>query len=93
MLVDASYETKVTGSIQLQIKYLAAKLPRKSQGFSVNVVKAKELAKTGEPPTSFVVLHMLPDKEAMSTQHTHTQPRTNTPSFHETFFLYESANY
>jgi hypothetical protein len=38
----------VTGSVQLQIKYFAPKIPRKVHAFSVTVVKAKDLVKTGE---------------------------------------------
>ena len=57
MLMDGTLDAKgikdrfyviVTGSLQIHIKYFAPKIPRKVHAFSVTVVKAKDLVKTGE---------------------------------------------
>ncbi|KAJ3321149.1 hypothetical protein HDV06_004602 [Boothiomyces sp. JEL0866] len=42
-----------------------------------------------ELPNPYVVVHMFPDPEAITTQHTHFQPRTRDPSYSETFFFKE----
>jgi hypothetical protein len=72
-------------------------MPRKVHGFSVTVIKAKDLLKSSDPtgtlcltsevPNPYVVLHMLPDPETVTTQHTHTQLKTNDPLFSEMFFF------
>jgi hypothetical protein len=64
-------------------------------GFSITVVRCKDLAKNTNAKDDinpFVVLHMLPDSEAITTQHTHTQPKSSNPNFSEMFFFTTNAN-
>jgi hypothetical protein len=59
----------------------------------VTILRAKNLSRqtdTGkskassvEAPNPFAVLHLLPDPEAITTQHTYTQRCTNDPNFNE----------
>ncbi|KAJ3268157.1 hypothetical protein HDV01_003370 [Terramyces sp. JEL0728] len=71
---------------------------RKVHGFAVLIKKGKDLMKKGlsggpsDLPNPYVVLHMFPDPEAITTQHTHFQPRTRDPSYSETFFFTCNAN-
>ena len=39
-------------------------------------------------PNPFAVLHILPDPDAITTQHTHTQRSTNDPNFNEMVGFY-----
>jgi hypothetical protein len=102
MLRDASTETKsfslynlVSGSIQIRIKHFPPKPQRKVHGFSITIVKCKDLAQNTNAKDDinpFVVLHMLPDPEAVTTQHTHTQTKSSNPTFAEMFFFTTNTN-
>lgn len=93
LLFDASLERKVTGSVLLQIKHFPPKAPRKIHGFSVTVQRAKDLDKNGEDiPNPYAVIHLLPDPEARTTQHTHVIESTVSPKFKEVFFFSCSEN-
>ncbi|KAJ2996628.1 hypothetical protein HDV02_006326 [Globomyces sp. JEL0801] len=95
MLLNADNETKTTGSVQIRIKHFPPKMKRKVHGFSVSVLRARLTPKrvfggdklATELPNPYAVCHLFPDPDALSTQHTHCQPRTITPTFAENFYL------
>ncbi|KAJ3359166.1 hypothetical protein HDU91_004993, partial [Kappamyces sp. JEL0680] len=95
MLMDASLDAKVNGSIEVIIKHFPPKMPRKVHGFSVNIIRGRNMTDcTNEQdlPNCYAVLHLLPDPEAVTSQHTHIQLKTNEPTFSETFFFTCQAN-
>ncbi|KAJ1337106.1 hypothetical protein BSLG_006866 [Batrachochytrium salamandrivorans] len=70
-------------------RHFPPKRRRQVHGFSVRIIAARNLYRRDAQyfPNPYAVFHMLPDPDAISTQQTRIQTRTNSPTFSETFFL------
>jgi hypothetical protein len=80
---------------RFKIRHFPPKPLRKVHGFAVTIFRANDLQGSNKIPkiddpnniNSFVAIHMLPDPNAITTQHTNVQLRNANPTFGETFFL------
>jgi C2 domain len=86
-LRDASLETRVSGRINLKIEHFGPNMQRKIHGFSVTVFKAADLYCQNSFPNPFVVLHMVPDLDALTAETTTVKNSTNNPMYSEAFFF------
>ena len=87
-LRDASLESKVSGKVNLKIEHFPPNLQRKIHGFSVTVLKAADLYTAGSVSINpFVVLHMVPDLDALTAETTSVKPATSNPVYSEAFFF------
>ncbi|KAJ1330226.1 hypothetical protein BSLG_009645 [Batrachochytrium salamandrivorans] len=89
MLQAADHELASLGEVRVRIKHFPPKRRRQVHGFSVRIIAARNLYRRDAQyfPNPYAVFHMLPDPDAISTQQTRIQTRTNSPTFSETFFL------
>ena len=83
----------VTGSVQIRMKHFPPTAKRKVHGISVTILQARDLTKIAtENMAPYIVLHLLPDSEAMTTQNTNVQLKSTNPLYNETFYLYLIIN-
>ncbi|KAJ3298345.1 hypothetical protein HK104_010810, partial [Borealophlyctis nickersoniae] len=82
----ADNDGTVSGDLRVRIKYYPAKEEGAASAFAVRVVAARGLA-TDDSSETFVVLHLLPDPQAQTTQQTRLQPASADPVFGETFIF------
>ncbi|KAH6571245.1 hypothetical protein BASA60_007253 [Batrachochytrium salamandrivorans] len=93
MLQAADHELASLGEVRVRIKHFPPKRRRQVHGFSVRIIAARNLYRRDAQyfPNPYAVFHMLPDPDAISTQQTRIQTRTNSPTFSETFFFTYNA--
>lgn len=82
VLQDSSLETKISGKLQVSIEYMRSM----KSGFSVSIIQGKDIGIFHKDISPFVVLHLLPDKLAKSTEIGRVV-EGNDPLFSEGFFF------
>ncbi|KAJ3032293.1 hypothetical protein HDV00_007716, partial [Rhizophlyctis rosea] len=79
-------KTNDDGAASTANRYYPAKEEGAASAFAVRVVAGRDLASDGNfAPNPYVVLHLLPDQHAISTQQTRIRESTTNPEFSETF--------
>lgn len=74
------------GSVQIKIEHSPPNIKRDVHGFSVSIVRAKDLS-NDDGINPFAVLHFFPDTEGISTEITSSKKKTSDPQFSEVFFF------
>lgn len=92
-LSSAKTEGSVSGEVNVELTYDPPKTPDGLHKLTVSVLSARGLVSkdTNGFSDPYMVLHVFPDMEVASTQHTKVVLKSLNPKYHETFTLYAYA--